>query len=97
MAPEFFREKSYDSRVDIWAIGVMYHEMLFGELYFIGQSHMEVSKKILEKPYIIQKSHLISPESQDFLMRSIEKDKILRISADQSCNHPMFGKFKDQS
>ena len=75
----------------------MYLEMLFGELYFIGQSHMDVSKKILEKPYIIQKSHLISPESQDFLMRSIEKDKILRISADQSYNHPLFGKFKDQS
>jgi len=97
MAPEFFKEKSYDSRVDIWAIGVMYHEMLFGELYFIGQSHMEVSKKIVEKPYTIQKPHLISPESQDFLMRSIEKDKILRISADQSCNHLLFGKFKDQS
>ena len=91
MAPEFFREKSYDSRVAIWAIGVMYLEMLFGELYFIGQSHMDVSKKILEKPYIIQKPHLISPESQDFLMRSIEKDKNLRISADQSCNHPLFG------
>lgn len=42
-APEFFKEKSYDSKVDIWAIGVMYHEMLFGELYFIGQSHFEVS------------------------------------------------------
>lgn len=43
MAPEFFKDPSYDKLVDIWAIGIMYHEMLFNELYFMGNSQYEVS------------------------------------------------------
>lgn len=59
MAPEFFKENSYDKSIDVWAVGVMFHELLFDELYFIGKSQYEVSKNIIEKPYVIQKAHLI--------------------------------------
>ena len=43
MAPEFFTKKEYNIEVDVWAIGIMLHELLFNELYFIGNSHYEVS------------------------------------------------------
>jgi len=36
MAPEFFTSNNYDKSIDVWAVGVMYHEILFDELYFIG-------------------------------------------------------------
>jgi calcium-dependent protein kinase len=38
MAPEFFNSKSYDGAIDVWALGCMFHEMLFGEIYFIGST-----------------------------------------------------------
>ena len=35
MAPEILSaEPNYTVKVDIWALGVMYHQMLFGELPF---------------------------------------------------------------
>ena len=53
MAPEIFQNKEYSNKVDIWAVGVMLHEMIFGELFFIGNSHMEVANNVQKKKYEI--------------------------------------------
>ena len=68
--------------------------MLFGELYFSGKNKGEVSKNIKEKSYIIQDSHLISPESKDLLRRCLEKDKTKRITAPEAKNHKLFESVK---
>ena len=36
MAPELVREESYDSKVDIWAAGVVIYTMLSGNPPFYG-------------------------------------------------------------
>lgn len=94
MAPEFFKESSYDKSVDIWAIGVMYHEMLFSELYFFGCNQYEVSQNICNKPYKIINEQKISPNSRDILMKCIEKDRKKRITADVLIQHPLFDPIK---
>ncbi|KAL4471012.1 hypothetical protein ABPG73_015563 [Tetrahymena malaccensis] len=95
MAPEFFKDPSYDKLVDIWAVGIMYHEMLFNELYFMGNSQYEVSQKICNVPYKIVRTNMISPNSQDVLIKCIEKDRSVRITADQLINHPLFDPIKN--
>lgn len=40
--------------MDVWALGCMFHEMLFNEIYFIGTTQYEVSMKIMNKPYQIR-------------------------------------------
>ena len=50
-----FKHEGYTNKVDIWATAIMYHEMLFGEIYFIGKSHMEVANNVMNKTYIIKK------------------------------------------
>jgi len=90
MAPEFFSESGeYGCKVDVWAAGVMYHQMLFGELYFIGSSQFSVTQNILKKPYVV--SRQISKESKDILERCIEKNPNKRISASEAMKHPLFG------
>jgi serine/threonine protein kinase len=37
-APEYFTQPYYGVEVDMWALGVMYHLMLFGQYYFNGSS-----------------------------------------------------------
>jgi hypothetical protein len=47
MAPEQIRSHSVDGRTDLWAIGVMLHRMLTGELPFAGETEIAVLHSIL--------------------------------------------------
>ena len=38
MAPEIYLKKAYDSKVDIWAIGVISHILLSGVAPFPGKN-----------------------------------------------------------
>ena len=42
MAPEFYNDDDLTSKVDIWAVGCMFHQMLFGNLAFSGENQNQV-------------------------------------------------------
>lgn len=90
MAPEIFQEKNYNCKVDVWAVAVMLHEMLFSELYFIGNSHMEVSNNVKNKKYEIKNPGSISPQTQNLLINCLIKDPAKRLDAIAMKNHPAF-------
>jgi len=49
MAPEILQGKPADARSDLWALGVVFHEMLTGALPFQGSTAFEVSSAILSQ------------------------------------------------
>ena len=49
MAPELFLGARYDTRAaDVWALGVLLHEMLTGQEPFKGMHPMQVARAVVE-------------------------------------------------
>ncbi|ORZ39712.1 kinase-like domain-containing protein, partial [Catenaria anguillulae PL171] len=46
MAPEILRYEKYDTRADLWSVGAVLYEMLFGRVPFRAQNHVELLRKI---------------------------------------------------
>ena len=50
MAPELLRGRPADRRSDVWALGVLVHEMLTGRRPFVGTTRYELAAAILGDP-----------------------------------------------
>lgn len=46
MAPEILLKRKYDARVDLWSVGVIMYECLFGKAPYSSSSFQELAEKI---------------------------------------------------
>lgn len=46
MAPEILRLQKYDSRADLWSVGTIFYELLFGTVPYKASNHVELLHKI---------------------------------------------------
>ena len=77
--------KPYDDKVDIWSLGTLCYEMLFGKPLFTGFKRDEIYQKILNQNFNIPKS--ISIQARTFLLNMLRAQGIDRLSASQLLNH----------
>ena len=50
MAPEILNGDSYDNKADIWSLGTVFYEMLFGKPPFVASNIIDLLKNIKNKP-----------------------------------------------
>ena len=101
MAPEiiFSNGKTpYTSKADLWSIGVVFYQMLFGRLPFRAMTMDELKQEIKARAgsnLIFPNNIQISNETKQILIEMLEFDPITRISWKKFFNHPLFEKFKE--
>ncbi len=70
MAPEMLRDaRSIDSRVDIYALGIVLYQMLSGELPFKGDLYSVINKQLSEPLPLLQPRNPSIPASIDNVLR----------------------------
>ncbi|XP_053405951.1 serine/threonine-protein kinase ULK3-like isoform X1 [Mercenaria mercenaria] len=89
MAPEIICRGKYDARVDLWSIGVILYECLFGRAPYASKSFKELEEKIwdskpVELPYGVE----VSDECRDLLLSLLKRRPDDRISFEQFFEHP---------
>ncbi|KAM9181495.1 serine/threonine-protein kinase ULK3 isoform 1-T1 [Mergus octosetaceus] len=89
MAPEMVCRQQYDARVDLWSVGVILYEALFGRPPFASRSFAELEEKIRSDRAIELPSRPpLSPDCRDLLQRLLERDPRRRISFQDFFAHP---------
>ncbi|XP_023346605.1 serine/threonine-protein kinase ULK3 [Eurytemora carolleeae] len=75
MAPEIVLTKSYSPKVDIWSVGVILFEALFGRAPFSSSTLEELIQKIKEdKDVSIPGDISLSPECRSFLSSCLQRN-----------------------
>jgi len=80
MSPEQLRGDSTDHRSDIWSWGVVFYEMLTGQLPFVASKHRSLVNTILEdQPQQPSKlNSKVDPFLESVVMKALSKDAKLR-------------------
>lgn len=89
MAPEMIIDGKYDARVDLWSVGVILFECLFGRAPYKSNSVDELLLKIAEEaPIVVPDSAHISNDCRDLLQRCLQRDPAKRLDFDSFFAHP---------
>lgn len=88
MAPEILLKRCYNEKADLWSIGVILYECLFGQAPYLSKTIQELLDKIECKKRIdIPKTAKISNECTDLLARLLQHDPDKRIGFDEYFKH----------
>jgi serine/threonine protein kinase len=78
MAPETARIGVSDPRTDIYALGVIFYEMLTGSVPFAGETAVDVMLKVVSEPVEPPRERApgieITPDAEHLIMKALAKD-----------------------
>eukprot|EP00934_Nitzschia_sp_Nitz4_P009132 Nitzschia sp. Nitz4//scaffold133_size116822//53772//55998//NITZ4_003806-RA/size116822-snap-gene-0.3-mRNA-1//1//CDS//3329535393//9122//frame0 len=98
MAPEVLKG-DYDSKCDVWSMGVIAFMLLSSSLPFYGKTRNHVVRKIVNGKYSF-KGHRwksISPVAREFVMECLVRQPTRRKSSEQMLEHAFILRDKDNS
>ncbi|KAI9012416.1 kinase-like domain-containing protein [Hyaloraphidium curvatum] len=91
LAPDVIRGTGYTSKVDVWSLGCVAYEMLFGETPFAFSPDVAaLFRRVLAGDYHIPAGHpnAISEEAVSFVRGLLQVDPARRPSAGEALRHP---------
>ncbi|CAI2362883.1 unnamed protein product [Moneuplotes crassus] len=86
MSPEMLQNKEYDSRIDIWSLGILAYELSSGEAPFYSIDKLIQGKKI--KLGQFQMKSYFTESLKDLITKLLKVDPQERISIEEVLTHP---------
>jgi serine/threonine protein kinase len=74
MPPEALNENKYSFKSDIWALGVIFYELLTGKTPWRAKTEKELAKQLISIPIKKLMPPSISQSSENFLLRTLNID-----------------------
>lgn len=90
LAPDIFDKSGYDHKIDVWALGVIFYQMLTNMYVFNAKTMEELFSKWEKGVWKWPNDVKISVQGFDFLNRTLTYDKNKRISWDDISHHTYF-------
>ncbi|QDZ18555.1 aurora-like serine/threonine-protein kinase [Chloropicon primus] len=88
LPPEMVEGRPHDSTVDVWSLGVLCYEFLFGIAPFEAAGHSETYKRILQVDLRFPSHHQVSDGAKDLIKKLLMKDPNQRMSLEKIFSHP---------
>lgn len=87
MAPEIMKYRQYDTKADLWSLGVIFYQMLTGRTPYTANSHAELMDNIENKSIIFPMSIKISNSAIDLLTKLLKKTSKERMTWEELFDH----------
>lgn len=78
MSTQVLKGIAYTSKCDVWAVGVIFYEMLHRKTPWVAKSVYELVTKIQSVPMTMKEE--LSPLTKDFLIKALNPDEKGRLS-----------------
>lgn len=86
MAPEIINSQEYTVKSDLWSVGMILYEMVYGTSpYFDAINIIDLIKKINTQPILY--TDRVSPECNELLQNLLQKDPAERFNWDEFFSH----------
>lgn len=88
MAPEILKYEKYDERADLWSVGAVLYEMLFGRPPFRAQNHIQLLKVIEEAKGVINIPFPVSGLAKSLMLGLLQANPANRLNYSAFLTHP---------
>lgn len=88
LPPEMVESKEHDAGVDIWSLGVLCYEFLYGTAPFEAIRHSDTYKRIVKIDLKFPPKPMISPQAKDLISKLLVKDSTQRLPLNHVLTHP---------
>ncbi|KAI8469075.1 MAG: serine/threonine protein kinase [Monoraphidium minutum] len=88
LPPEMVEGREHDEGVDVWGLGVLAYEFLFGAPPFEAAGHQETYRRIVRVDLRFPDAPAVSDSAKDFVRRLLVKDAGARMRLEDVEAHP---------